>query len=168
MPETTQPKRHARLLERAMRILSMRDHSEAELRRKLLQSAEQAARLAQQPAEPPTEDEISAVIDWCAQHNWLDDERFVERYIASRSRKGYGPQRIRMELMQKGLEATLIDDALAISDSDWQSLAFSAAERKFGLPLPTEWKEKARVQRYLMTKGFFMADIRAVFEHFND
>ncbi|WP_062744169.1 regulatory protein RecX [Erwinia persicina] len=175
MSESTERTRHAKLLERAMRILAMRDHSEAEFRRKLQISSERAAQFAKQQAakpdaqpEPLAPEEIDRVVEWCYQHNWLDDTRFAERYVAGRSRKGYGPQRIRMELGQKGIDKTLIDNALFAAEIDWQKEAFARAERKFGLPLPTEWKEKAKVQRFLMAKGFFMEDIRAIFENFDD
>lgn len=170
MSESTERTRHARLLERATRILAMRDHSEAEFRRKLLISCERAAQFAKDKtaAEMPDEQQIRQVIEWCYQHNWLDDTRFAERYVTGRSRKGYGPQRIRMELGQKGIDKTRIENALLAAEIDWQQLAFSLAERKFGLPLPTEWKEKAKVQRYLMAKGFFMEDIRSIFGYFDN
>ena len=170
MSETTERNRHAKLLERATRILAMRDHSEAEFRRKLVISSERAAQFskAEVPPEPLTAEEIDQVVEWCYQHRWLDDTRFAERYLAGRSRKGYGPQRIRMELGQKGIDKTLIDETLATTDIDWQKQAFDLAERKFGLPFPTEWKEKAKVQRYLMKKGFFTEDIRAIFANFDE
>lgn len=170
MTENSERTRHARLLERATRILAMRDHSEAEFRRKLVVACERAAQFSRQdpPPEPVTPEEIDRVVEWCYQHNWLDDARFAERYLAGRSRKGYGPQRIRMELGQKGVDKELIDEALSGFEADWHSLALSVAERKFGLPLPTEWKEKAKVQRYLMSKGFFMEDIRSVFTNFDN
>ena len=170
MTEHSERTRHTRLLERATRILPMRDHSEAEFRRKLVVATERAAQFSRSetPPEPLTPEEIERVVAWCYQHNWLDDARFAERYLAGRSRKGYGPQRIRLELGQKGVDKALIDEAMFNTETDWQSLALSLAERKFGLPLPTEWKEKAKVQRYLMTKGFFMEDIRSVFTNFDD
>jgi len=171
MSEATERSQFTRLLDRAMRILAMRDHSEAEFRRKLSLSAERAAMYAKNQAhepEPVTPEQIDRVVAWCYESHYLDDARFAERFVASRSRKGYGPQRIRMELGQKGVAKPLIDETLAATDIDWQKMAFDAAERKFGLPLPIEWKEKAKVQRYLMTKGFFSEDIRAVFSNFDD
>ena len=168
MSDSTERSRYTKLLERATRILAMRDHSEAEFRRKLLLSSERAARFAKQdtPPEPVSAEEIDRVVEWCYQHSWLDDTRFTERYLASRSHKGYGPQRIRMELGQKGIDKNLIDEALFATEIDWQKQAFDVAERKFGYPFPSEWKEKAKVQRYLMAKGFFLEDIRSIFDNF--
>ena len=99
------------LLSRAMRLLSQRDHSEAELRANLRRSRlwrkPVLAARPHAPASPPVAEEpvdpalIEQVIAYCYQHNWLDDKRFAHSYIGSRSRKGYGAQRIRSELMQR-------------------------------------------------------------------
>lgn len=164
---TTARNQYARLLDRAMRILAMRDHSEAEFRQKLTLSTQRAARFRQEEAPEIAEEDIDKVVDWCYQHGWLDDTRFAQRFVASRSRKGYGPQRIRMELGQKGIGRELTEATLAAIEIDWAAQAFDVAERKFGLPFPTEWKEKARVQRFLLSKGFFMEDIQAIFRNFD-
>ncbi len=83
---------YARLLDRAVRILAVRDHSEQELRRKL--SAPVMGKNGPEEIDA-TADDYERVIAWCHEHHYLDDERFVMRFIASRSRKGYGPARIR-------------------------------------------------------------------------
>jgi regulatory protein len=171
MSDATERSQFARLLDRAMRILAMRDHSEVEFRRKLALSAERAAMYAKNKSQEPetiTPEQIDRVVAWCYENRYLDDAHFAERFVASRSRKGYGPQRIRMEMGQKGIDKTLADEVLANSEIDWARQAFEVAERKFGLPLPTDWKEKAKVQRYLMTKGFFSDDIRAIFSNFDE
>ncbi|WP_274873747.1 regulatory protein RecX, partial [Serratia marcescens] len=61
--------------------------------------------VAEEPVDPAL---IDQVIAYCYQHNWLDDKRFAHSYIGSRSRKGYGAQRIRSELMQKGVDKALV------------------------------------------------------------
>ncbi len=83
---------YARLLDRAIRILAMRDHSEQELRRKLV-----APVMSKNGPEAldATPDELEQVVAWCIENRYLDDNRFVGQFIASRSRKGYGPARIR-------------------------------------------------------------------------
>lgn len=137
------------LLSRAMRLLSQRDHSEAELRRKLAAQpfvakarfggkGPQAPTVAEEPVDPAL---IDQVIAYCYQHNWLDNQRFAYSYIGSRSRKGYGAQRIRSELMQKGVDKALVQDALAECDIDWCEQAKQVAQRKFGDALPTEERE---------------------------
>lgn len=165
------------LLSRAMRLLSQRDHSEAELRRKLAAqpfmaktrfgaktlSSSAAAPSPEEPVDPAV---IEQVIAYCYQHNWLDDQRFARSYIGSRSRKGYGAQRIRSELMQKGVDKELTQTALADCDIDWCEQAKLVAQRKFGDELPTDWKEKAKVQRYLLYRGFFQEEIQSIYRDF--
>ncbi|NDJ56635.1 regulatory protein RecX [Enterobacteriaceae bacterium 4M9] len=153
---------YARLLDRAMRILAMRDHGEQELRRKL------AATLGDGADErDATPDDLERVIAQCLEHHWIDDERFAQRYLAGRSRKGYGPQRIRQELQQKGVLREYIDAALAASETDWEAQAQVTAEKKFGSPLPAHFPEKAKVQRFLLYRGFYMEDIQSIYRNFN-
>ncbi|RKQ41571.1 regulatory protein RecX [Enterobacter sp. R1(2018)] len=170
MPESSPtPRRsaYARLLDKATRILAMRDHSEHELRRKLTSAPTfPGSHKAEQPDFTP--EDIEKVIAWCYEHRWLDDAQFAARFIASRSRKGYGPQRIRQELQQKGIDRATGEAAMMESEVDWQTMAREIAERKFGDPLPTEWKERAKVQRFLLYRGFFMEDIQGIYRNFND
>lgn len=160
------------LISRAMRLLSQRDHSEAELRRKLAAppfmanarfSSKSPTELPEEPVDPAI---IEQVISYCYQHNWLDDRRFANSFIASRSRKGYGAQRIRSELMQKGVDKEIVQDALAECEIDWCEQAREIALRKFGDPLPVEWKEKAKVLRYLLYRGFFQEEIQSIYRDF--
>ncbi|WP_215845777.1 regulatory protein RecX [Candidatus Pantoea bituminis] len=167
MSEQPQPQiiSFPRLLDRAMRVLGMRDHSREELKRKLQQSVQRTAYMQQKAPETITEEQMEKVLDWCQENGWLNDERFTERFIQSRSRKGYGPQRIRMELTQKGIDRDAIDIAMEETNIDWAECAAQLAERKFGLPLPKEWKEKAKVQRFLQSKGFLSEDIQSIFRN---
>ncbi len=97
---TTRRPAYARLLDRAVRILAVRDHSEQELRRKL--SAPVMSKNGPEEIDATAED-YDRVIAWCYEHHYLDDDRFASRFLASRGRKGYGPARIRQELNQKAL-----------------------------------------------------------------
>ena len=143
------------LLSRAMRLLSQRDHSEAELRRKLaaqpfVAKARFGGKGPHAPASPPVAEEpvdpalIEQVITYCYQHNWLDDKRFAHSYIGSRSRKGYGAQRIRSELMQKGVDKTLVQDALAECDIDWCEQAKQVAQRNLAMRCQPTGKRKPK------------------------
>jgi len=144
----------------------MRDHSEQELRRKL--AAPFMAKAPQDEVEPITAEDVENVIRWCYEHNWLDDANFADRYISSRARKGYGPQRIRQELQQKGLSREHCDAALRDCDIDWTQITRDIAVRKFGEPLPRQYPEKVKVQRFLLYRGFLMEDIQEIYRNFAD
>lgn len=156
---------YARLLDRAVRILAARDHSEQELRRKL--SAPVMTKNGPQAPEG-TEEDIDRVIAWCHEQHYLDDSRFVARFIAGRSRKGYGPARIRQELNQKGIARESIEKAIRDCDIDWAALAREQAIRKYGEPLAKEFSEKVKIQRFLLYRGFLMEDIQDIWRNFTD
>lgn len=155
----TSPRRsaYARLLDRAMRILGMRDHSEQEFRRKL--TAPVMTKTGPEPVDA-TEDDITNVVNWCYENRYLDDARFARQFIASRSRKGYGPARIRQELTQKGIARETAEEAMRECDIDWIEIAREQAQRKYGDPLPAVFAEKVKVQRFLLYRGFLMEDIK--------
>lgn len=94
--------------------------------------------------------------------------RFVGQFIASRSRKGYGPARIRQELSQKGIARQVVDQAMRECDIDWVSLAREQAQRKYGEPLPSAFTEKVKVQRFLLYRGYLMEDIQEIWRNFAD
>ena len=156
---------YARLLDRAIRILAMRDHSEQELRRKLV-----APVMSKNGPEAldVTPDELEQVVAWCIENRYLDDNRFVGQFIASRSRKGYGPARIRQELSQKGIARQVVDQAMRKCDIDWVSLARAQAQRKYGEPLPSAFAEKVKIQRFLLYRGYLMEDIQEIWRNFAD
>lgn len=153
----------SRLCDRAVRILAMRDHSEQELRRKLMTPVPSASFSQLQEKAEYSDDDIEKVIAWCYQQNWLDDRQFAMRFIASCSRKGYGQQSIRQALQQKGIAREMREDVLHTYDIDWGALAKETAERKFGIPLPDEWQQRVKIQRFLLYRGFFMEDIQNIY-----
>ena len=90
----------------------------------------------------------------------LNDERFAQNYVASHARRGQGPVRIAAELRRSGLEANLIDAALA-AGPDWSALARKVCQAKFGLQPPDSWTARARRARFLQYRGFSSDHIRA-------
>lgn len=173
VPRTTQrkntpktPEERVRgLQERAVRMLAMRDHSELELRRKL---ATPSRFSKEQETEAVRPEEIEQVINTCREHNWLDDSRFAVRFIESRYRKGYGAQRIRQEMQQKGVGRDEIDSAFIAFEGDWCALARDVAQRKFGTPLPAGFPEKIKVQRFLQYRGFYMEEIQQIYSEYDE
>lgn len=163
----TSPRRsaYARLLDRTIRILAMRDHSEQELRRKL--AAPVMTKNGPQVVDALPED-VEKVIAWCAENHYLDDSRFVRQFIQSRSRKGYGPARIRQELNQKGISREMSELAMRECEIDWVDIAREQALRKYGEPLPTAFADKVKVQRFLLYRGYLMEDIQEIWRNFTD
>lgn len=162
-PLNTSRSPFSRLCDRAVRLLAVRDHSEQELRRKLLTPAFSAASGKPQDDVTYSAEEVEQVIAWCYEQSWLNDLQFASRFISSRSRKGYGPQAIRQSLQQKGIDRETQHEAFGACDIDWSRLALETAERKFGTPLPAAWEKRVKVQRFLLYRGFFMEDIKNIY-----
>lgn len=86
-------------LNAALRFLSRRDHSCAEITRKL----------SQRGYAPEVAD---AVLAECRRLDYLDDRRFVVQQILLLRRRGYGANRIRNSLYLKGLDTDIISAAM--------------------------------------------------------
>jgi regulatory protein len=154
---------------RALQLLAQREHSRAELRRKLLAHARadmaesmdaDAPPPAAAPAEPPTDPvaQVDAALDWLEAHNYLSQERFVESRVHARAAR-FGNLRIRRELAQH---------AVALSPEAAQSLQASELERaravwarKFPVP-SVDAAGRAKQARFLAGRGFSPDVIRQV------
>jgi regulatory protein len=90
-----------------------------------------------------------------------DDRRFVDSFIQSRVNQGKGPVRIRLELGQRGVDESLIEEILDERDDDWESLAKNMRQRKFGSGRADDFHEKARQMRFLQYRGFTRDQIQA-------
>ena len=128
--------------------MARREHSRLELQRKLKARGHDAA-------------EVSGVLDELAERHLQSDERYVEVYVRSRAARGYGPQRIALELKQRGLAVEVVRAALATSDCDWLALARRADARKFGDSPGRGPLELACRRKHLEYRGFAAEQIRA-------
>ncbi len=127
----------------AMNLLARREHLRSELAVKLRKRFGSDA-----------ESMIDAVLDELGAEQLLSDERFMESYIRQRVGKGYGPDRIRQELRQKGVDSALLELAMDSAEVDWVERAAEVRLKKFGATPPTDFKDKARQLRFLNYRGF--------------
>ncbi len=132
----------------AMNWLARREHSLAELREKLA-------------AREFAPEIIAVTVEKLASEGLVSDERFAEAFVAARIRKGQGPVRIRAELKKRGVGAELVQLHVYDAGHDWVALARDVRRKKFGDPLPADFKEKARQMRFLEYRGFFSEQIQA-------
>ena len=132
---------------RALRLLSQREHSRAELERKL----------AGHETEPGT---LAKALDELQARGFISEERVVESVIHRRASK-LGTARVRQELQAKGLSPEAMADALEHLRGTELARAREVWTRKFGEPA-TEPKEKARQIRFLVSRGFASEVVRRV------
>ena len=139
---------------RALQWLSQREHSRAELRRKLLPHAlaelEVAAEAGLPAPEPAPAVRVDALLDWLEAHKYLSQERFVESRVHARAAR-FGNLRIRQELKQHQLTLSA-EAARALKDSELQR-ARAVCARKFAAA-PASAVERAKQARFLAGRGF--------------
>ncbi|MEI6619382.1 MAG: recombination regulator RecX [Betaproteobacteria bacterium] len=124
---------------RALRLLSGREHSRAELQRKLAPHEE-------------TPGELAAVLDKLAAKDLQSDQRAVDSLVHRRSAK-LGTQRLRQEMQSKGMDPQAVAQAVALLRTSEQARALEVWRKKFGNPATTP-AERAKQVRFLAGRGF--------------
>ena len=136
----------------AVRLLAQRDHSRRELAQKLRQRFDYDT------------ESLDLLLDRLEAIGYLDDLRYAQAFIRSSVARGRGSQRVVHDLHERGVDNSLITQALAEADIDWCELAREQRIRKFGQALPANYQERARQSRFLAGRGFSMDTIKAVFQ----
>lgn len=124
----------------AMDLLARREHGRVELERKLRRQG-------------ASDELIEGTLDRLAEQGLLDERRYLESFVASRARAGYGPQRIREELAQHGLPRGDIEQALREAEVDWAGRLREVWQKRFG-ELPGDARARAQQGRFLAYRGF--------------
>lgn len=141
---------------RAVRLLALRDRSQLEVEVGLQTSGfDQAV--------------ISETVGWLHHLGYLDDERFAVHYAAEKLRGGWGERRVRVELLRKGLERTLVESALdregvnAPAAAEGVEALIALARRRFGrqFGLDADAAER-RLAGFLARRGYDWDAIGAV------
>jgi regulatory protein len=131
---------------RALRLLSMREHSRLELGRKLSKYAEQG-------------DDVGALLDFLEKNNWLSQERFSESLIHRRGAR-YGNSRIVAELQSHGVNGEALRELKSgLADTEVER-ACEVWRRKFG-EVAADAEGRSKQMRFLMQRGFSQKAVRA-------
>jgi regulatory protein len=125
----------------AMDLLARREHSASELRLKLIARDFDAS-------------EVDQAVSKLVEEGLISDQRFAEAFVTSRVRKGQGPSRIRQELERRGVSSGVIFTHLEHSGVDWNSLAKSVRDKKFGDTPVNDYGDWARQATFLQYRGF--------------
>jgi regulatory protein len=137
----------------ALRVLALRDHSMAELRRKLKTKGYEA-------------EEIEGSVERLLELNYLDDARFARSFAESsiRNGRGYGA-RLKLELARRGVAGDIVQETLAQASEEFgeaETLARTIERRYPGFdPATASDKERRKAVAYLQRKGFSLSAILA-------
>jgi regulatory protein len=129
-------------LTRAYRDLGRREHSVAELRRRLERAA----------TEPEVVDQVLAIL---AEQGYIDDARYARIFVEDRRNlDGWGEQRIRERLKLAGIERDTIDQALGDGGRAAELAAATAQlQRRWRRP-PVDDRERQRAFGQLIRLGY--------------
>lgn len=130
----------------ALRLLTRRDHSRAELSAKLAAQAE-------------SEEQLQQVLDTLQAEHLLSDHRYASQRVVARGRR-YGNARLSQELRQRGVGDEDIVAALPEAGDETERCRAIWA-KKFGRP-PQSPEERAKQMRFLQYRGFSGESIRRV------
>lgn len=142
---------------RALNLLARRDHSVAELKRKLV-------------ARGVPDILVTDALERLCRQGYLDDRRFAERWAeaALRSGKGFGV-RLLLELQRRGVDRETAAEAVAgaASEHGERQLLAAVVGKRFSSfdPESAPQKERQRVYAYLQRRGFSLSAIRNYFEN---
>jgi regulatory protein len=141
------------LRERALRYLAQRDHSRAELARKL--------------GSHGSAEEVEEVLARMGELGLQSDSRYAEAWVRSKAGR-FGAARLRSELARRGVDRELVDEAIAGECVESElDRARSVWRSKFGA-LPADAREWARQARFLQTRGFAVDVIRKLLKEPRD
>jgi len=137
--------------QRALDYLAHKPRTETEVRRTLRRD------------EVP-EMVIEDVVDRLYELDYLDDASYAEDYVRNRfASKKYGPDRIRRELVERGIDRHIADDAVhdLFADKDLLSVAREHAEKRWARLADEDdpRRRKQKLYRYLRRRGFTSSTI---------
>jgi regulatory protein len=132
---------------RALRYLVRREHSRAELARKLAPHAE-------------SPEALETLLDELVSRKQLSDERYASERARTLSRK-YGQAKIRHDLRSKGVAEQIVE---RVSPDGELERARQVLERKYRQAAITR-EERAKRGRFLQGRGFSMDVIARLLRH---
>ncbi|NCX10429.1 MAG: regulatory protein RecX [Proteobacteria bacterium] len=134
---------------KALDIISRREHSEKEIREKLYKKFND---------HKVSEMAITSLIE----KGLVNDHRFAEMYIIARKRKGFGPKKIAYELLAKGVSDDISSQALN-EEGGWRIAALNAFNKKYKNGIADNFKEMNKQKIFLQNRGFTFEEIDSVF-----
>jgi len=146
---------------RALQWLAQREHSRAEMQRKLLPHARALAAQCHSDTDADGSDpmaRVTEVLDWLEANRYLSQQRFAESRIHVRAAR-HGNLRIQQELAQHGI-ALDAQTAQALRASEVER-AREVWSRKFDAPA-VDAASRARQARFLTGRGFAAETVRRV------
>jgi len=134
---------------KALDIISRREHSQKELSNKLIKKFD-------------IPELVDSVIHGLLEKNLLNDYRYSESYVVARKRKGFGPKKIGYELVSRGVNENIVSEVID-AEGGWNEAALKAFNKKFKAGIGEDFKEQNKQKVFLQNRGFSFQEIDSVF-----
>jgi len=116
----------------------------------------------------PQEDR-DKILEFLLDNRFVNDERFAKSFVRGKvNQSGWGMNKIRFHLMQKGIDKDLIDEALGQTDEEVyrQRLIDILKVKSKTVKAETDFEKKRKLAAYAMQKGFEGALVWEVLREF--
>ena len=134
---------------KALDILSRREHSKKELSDKLLKKFD-APEL------------VESIVGSLSERKLINDSRYCEAYVVARKRKGFGPKKILYELISRGVDENIATESIYV-EGGWKDAASKAFNKKYKTGIGKDFKEQNKQKIFLQNRGFSFEEIDSVF-----
>ena len=133
----------------ALRLIEFKDRTEKELREKLKE-------------KNYDENSIDDEIEFLKNYGYIDDKRYAEHFVNDAiNLKKWGKIRIRSELLRKGIDRDIVDNAIDDAFEDiGDNLVFSQMQTRFKNSDFSNIKERTRIFNFFMRRGFSPDEIK--------
>ena len=101
--------------------------------------------------------EKDKILDYLLDNRFVDDERFAKSFVRGKiNQSGWGLNKIRFHLIQKGIAKDIIDEALGRTDEEVyrQRLIDILKTKSKTIKAETDFEKKRKLAAYAMQKGF--------------
>ena len=103
------------------------------------------------------EEEKTKIIDYLLDNRFVNDERFTKAFVGGKiNQSGWGVNKIRFHLVQKGIDKDIIEDALGQTDEEVyrQRLIEILKTKAKTVKASSDFEKKRKLAAYAMQKGF--------------
>lgn len=97
------------------------------------------------------------ILDYLLDNRFVNDERFARSFVRGKvNQSGWGMNKIRFHLMQKGIDKDMIDEALGQTDEEVykQKLIDILKAKAKTVKAETDFERKRKLAAFAMQKGF--------------
>ena len=103
------------------------------------------------------DEEKTKILDYLLDNRFVDDERFAKSFVRGKiNQSGWGVNKIRFHLIQKGIDKEIIDEVLGQTDEETyrQRLIDILKTKAKTVKAANDFEKKRKLAAYAMQKGF--------------